>query len=48
MQIGFSSGEDADPYHRQLFGPVPLDDDFKALALRVFQPLWGALDGDKA
>ncbi len=44
---GFSEGEDADPYHRLLFPQSPLTDEFRALSLRIYQPIWNALEGGK-
>lgn len=44
---GFNVGEDADPYHQLLFSESPLTDEFRALALRIYQPIWDAMRGDK-
>lgn len=44
---GFNAGEDADPYHQLLFPESPLNDEFRELALRVYQPIWDAMEGDK-
>lgn len=44
---GFTMGEDADPYHQLLFNESPLTDEFRELALRVYTPIWSALQGDK-
>ncbi|MCL4409387.1 MAG: exodeoxyribonuclease V subunit gamma, partial [Gammaproteobacteria bacterium] len=44
---GFNVGEDADPYHQLLFSESPLTDEFRALALRIYQPIWDAMAGDK-
>jgi exodeoxyribonuclease V gamma subunit len=44
---GFNAGEDADPYHQLLFNESPLNDEFRELALRVYTPVWAALQGDK-
>jgi len=39
-------GESEDPYHQQLYANSPLDDDFKALALTVYEPIQAhLLDG---
>lgn len=44
---GYQLGEDADPYHQLLFSESPLNDEFRALALRLYQPIWHAMEGDK-
>jgi len=44
---GFTAGEDADPYHQLLFKTSPLTDEFRDLALRIYQPIWDAMEGDK-
>ncbi len=44
---GFTEGEEADPYHRLLFPQSPLNEAFRKLSLRLYQPLWAALAGDK-
>ncbi|MAK65937.1 MULTISPECIES: exodeoxyribonuclease V subunit gamma [unclassified Methylophaga] len=44
---GFTAGEDADPYHQLLFQQSPLTDEFQSLSLRVYQPIWDAMEGDK-
>jgi len=43
----FTAGEDADPYHQLLFKTSPLTDEFRDLALRIYQPIWDAMEGDK-
>lgn len=42
----YRRGEDSDPYHRLLFAPMPLDETFGTLALRVYQPIWQAMEGE--
>lgn len=44
---GHQPGEDADPYHQLLFPESPLNDEFRALALRLYQPILDAMEGDK-
>ncbi len=44
---GFTAGEDADPYHQLLFQQSPLTDEFQNLSMRVYQPIWDAMQGDK-
>lgn len=44
---GYQPGEDADPYHQLLFPESPLNDEFRALALRVYLPIWDAMEGGK-
>lgn len=44
---GFTAGEDADPYHQLLFTQSPLTDEFQRLSLRIYQPVWDAMEGDK-
>lgn len=44
---GRFAGEDADVYHQLLFTGIPLNDDFRALSSRIYQPLWDAMAGDK-
>lgn len=43
----FHQGEESDTYHQLLFSELLLNDQFRDLALRVYQPLWDALQGDK-
>ncbi|MCC5796650.1 MAG: exodeoxyribonuclease V subunit gamma [Methylophaga sp.] len=44
---GYQLGEDADPYHQLLFSESPINDEFRALALRLYQPIWDAVEGNK-
>lgn len=44
---GFNVGEDADPYHQLLFAESPLTDEFRVLAMQIYQPIWDAMEGDK-
>ena len=41
------AGEKEDAYHRLFFSEMGLDEDFVALSLRLYQPIWDAMVGDK-
>jgi len=43
----YLNGEGDDCYHQQLYGEAPLDEDFKQLALAVYEPLQAHLVGGK-
>jgi exodeoxyribonuclease V gamma subunit len=43
----FMAGEADDLYHQQIYQTAPLNDEFKELALTVFQPLYEHLAGGK-
>jgi exodeoxyribonuclease V gamma subunit len=40
-------GDDIDPYHQQFFDAEPLTEEAKLLSLKIYEPVFNALAGDK-
>jgi exodeoxyribonuclease V gamma subunit len=43
----FAMAESDDIYYQQLYKTAPLDDDFKALAIAIYQPIFDHLKGGR-